>query len=555
MKALQLIAALAFLVIIHEFGHFLFARIFGIKVEKFYMFFNPGRSLFKWKPGRRIGSLSRIKFSSADAEAEYHEEEALEAAERKCTSLREQLASLEKKARGEDEGLLAKLFRLIFGSSDNKVDKEALEAEMTRIRAGLKEAEDEYRACLAVKSVRTDAEYEQEKTESAPVRFWKHTEYGIGWLPLGGYCKIAGMIDESMDTAQMALPPKEWEFRSKAAWKRLLVMFGGVLFNFLLAIVIYAGIAYHWGDKFIPFESATEGFDFSPAAREVGFRNGDIPYSADGRRLDASQNDFMLRMAEADTVEVIRNRKDTVAIAIPDDMVFRIEKDKWFLTYRLPVVIDRLVPGEAAAKAGLQEGDRIVAVDTVLTPTFTELTPALLAAAGREVSLRIIRDGHEMTVKATPNDYGKLGFQLRLLTDVYPAMTVSYGLFESVPRGWEIGTTTLTNYVGSMKHLFSAEGAQSIGGFGAIGNMFPEKWNWLSFWQITAFLSVALAFMNILPIPGLDGGHIMFLFYEIITRRKPSEQFLIGAQYVGMAFLLLLLIYANGNDIIRAFFK
>ncbi len=551
MKALQLIVALAFLVIIHEFGHFLFARLFGIKVEKFYMFFNPGRSLFKWKPGRRIGSLSRIKFSSADAEAEYHEDEALEEAERKYMTLHEQVAALEKKIKGEDDSFLSKISRLLFGSPRKKTDNSDLEASLTSLRAELKEAEDIYRACLAAKAARYDSEYEQEKTESAPVRFWKHTEYGIGWLPLGGYCKIAGMIDESMDTAQMALPPKEWEFRSKAAWKRLLVMFGGVLFNFLLAIAIYAGIAFHWGDKYIPFESAAEGFDFSPAAQEVGFRNGDIPYAADGRLLDASQGDFMLRMAEADTVRVIRNRKDTVAIAMPDDMVFRIEKDKWFLTYRLPVVIDRLVPGEAAVKAGLQEGDRIVAVDTVATPTFTELTPALLAAAGREVQLHIIRQGHEMTVPVTPNEFGKLGFQLRQLVDVYPAVTVRYGMFESIPRGWEIGTSTLTNYVGSMKHLFSAEGAQSIGGFGAIGNMFPEKWNWLSFWQITAFLSVALAFMNILPIPGLDGGHIMFLFYEIITGRKPSEKFLIGAQYVGMAFLLLLLVYANGNDVVR----
>lgn len=219
------------------------------------------------------------------------------------------------------------------------------------------------------------------------------------------------------------------------------------------------------------------------------------------------------------------------------------------------MVIDRIVPGEAASKADLREGDRIVSVDTIATPTYTELTPALADNAGREVTLGVERDGRIVTVKATPNEFGKLGFQLRQLVDVYPATVVRYNLLQSVPKGWEIGTGTLTNYVSSMKHVFSAEGAKSIGGFGAIGNMFPERWNWYSFWQITAFLSVALAFMNILPIPGLDGGHIMFLFYEIITRRKPSEDFLIAAQYVGMAFLLLLLVYANGNDIIRAFFR
>ena len=408
-KALQLIVALAFLVIIHEFGHFIFARIFGIRVEKFYMFFDPYFSLFKWKPKAKEGA------------------------------------------------------------DPNKSS-------------------------------------------------WRDTEYGIGWLPLGGYCKISGMIDESMDTEQMKQEP--WEFRTKPAWQRLLVMLGGVLFNFILAILIYAGIAMHWGSQYIPFEAATEGFDFAPAAQKAGFRNGDIPYKADGRLLDASKGDYPYHMADADVVTVIRNHRDTVDIAIPDDFIFRLNEDKGFLAYRLPVYIDRIVPGEAAAKAGLKEGDHIIAVDSTATPSFTELTPALVSHAGKETTV-----------------------------------TVDYSFFQSFPKGWEIGTTTLTNYVSSMKHVFSQEGAESLGGFGAIGNMFPERWNWLSFWEITAFLSVALAFMNIIPIPGLDGGHVMFLLYEIITRRQAPEKVLIVAQYIGMAFLLLLLLYANGNDIFRAFFK
>ncbi len=445
-KAAQLIVALAFLVIIHEFGHYIFARIFGIKVEKFYMFFDPYFSLVKWKP---------------------------------------------------------------------KPKKNA----------------------------------DPNKTS------WRDTEYGIGWIPLGGYCKIAGMIDESMDTEQMKQEPKPWEFRTKPAYQRLLVMLGGVLFNFILAILIYAGIAMHWGSQYIPFEAATEGFDFVPAAQAVGFRNGDIPLMADGEKLDASKGDYPYQMAEAKTVTVLRNKKDTVQISIPENFIFRLNEDKGFLGYRLPVYIDRIVAGEAAAKAGLKEGDHIVAVDTIPTPTYTELTPALTAFAGKETTVTVERDGKQLTMPITPNEFGKLGFQLRPLTAIYKPVTIDYGFFQSFPKGWEIGTTTLGNYVSSMKHVFSSEGAQSLGGFGAIGNMFPEKWNWLSFWEITAFLSVALAFMNIIPIPGLDGGHVMFLIWEIVTRRKPSEKVLIVAQYIGMAFLLLLLLYANGNDIFRAFLK
>lgn len=445
-KALQLIAALGFLVIIHEFGHYIFARIFGIKVEKFYLFFNPWFTLAKWKPKDKPGA-------------------------------------------------------------------------------------------------------DPSKTS------WRDTEYGIGWLPLGGYCKIAGMIDESMDTEQMQQEPQPWEFRTKPAYQRLLVMLGGVLFNFILAIIIYTGIAFYWGEKYIPLDAATEGMDFVPAAIDAGFRNGDIPLTADGKKLDASTGNYALEMVEAKRVTVLRDKHDTVTIDIPDDFIFRLNDDKGFLAYRLPVVISRIVPGEPAEKAGLLEGDRIIGVDSIETPTYTELTPALLNYKDTPTTVTIIRNNSVMTVPVTPNSYGKLGFQLTPLTDVYPTVTVRYNLLQSFPKGWEIGTGTLGNYVGSMKHVFSAEGAQSLGGFGSIGNLFPDRWNWYSFWQITAFLSVALAFMNIIPIPGLDGGHVMFLLYEIITRRKPSDQFLIVAQYIGMALLLLLLVYANGNDLFRAFLK
>lgn len=444
-KAAQLIAALGLLVIIHEFGHYIFARIFKIKVDKFYLFFNPWFTLCKWKPKPKPGT---------------------------------------------PEG----------------------------------------------------------KTS------WRDTEYGIGWLPLGGYCKINGMVDESLDTEAMAQEPKPWEFRSKPAYQRLMVMVGGVLFNFILAIIIYAGIALKWGTAYVPFEGAKEGYDFVDAARQVGFQNGDIPFSADGRKLDAADPTFPMKMAEAKEVEVVRNGK-RVKIPIPDKFVLKLNDEKGFLALRVPVVVDKVVSGEAGEKAGLKTGDRIMAVDSIPTRAYSDLVPALENYKEKPTTVTVLRDGKEVTLSATPNEYGKLGFQLKPVTDVLPTVVQNYNLWQSVPKGWEIGTTNLGAYVSSMKHVFSKEGAESLGGFGAIGNMFPDQWSWYQFWQITAFLSVILAFMNILPIPALDGGHIIFLLYEVVTRRKVSEKVMIGAQYIGMAFLILLLVYANGMDIFRSFFK
>lgn len=448
-KAAQLIVSLALLVIIHEFGHYVFARLFGIKVEKFYLFFDPWFSLFKFKP---------------------------------------------KKAK---------------------------------------------------------TKYNADGSERAS---WRDTEYGIGWLPLGGYVKIAGMIDESMDREQLAKPAQSWEFRSKPAWQRLFVMIGGVLFNFILAILIYAGIAFCWGQKYIELDKAYAGVDFNATAEAAGFRDGDIPLSADGVALKSNEP-FLYQMVEAKEVKVLRNGTDTVAIAIPDQFIFKLEKDSLpFITMRQPVVVAATV-SKTSIDAGLQKGDRIVGVDSIDTPSFTEFTKALTQFADKETYLNVVRDGMPLTLSITPDSDGKIGIQLLSITDIYPTIVEKYSFFESFPKGWEIGVTTFSNYISSMKHIFSKEGAKSIGGFGAIGSLFQDQWNWLSFWEITAFISLALAFMNILPIPALDGGHVLFLLYEIITRRKPSDKFLEYAQMTGMAILLLLLIYANGNDIIRFFFK
>lgn len=450
-KAAQLILALALLVFIHELGHYIFARIFGIRVDKFYMFFNPWFKIASWKP--------KPKDPDADPNA------------------------------------------------------------------------DGYKPT------------------------WRDTEYGLGWLPLGGYCSIAGMIDETQGADKLASEPKSWEFRSKPAWQRLLVMMGGILFNFILAIIIYAGIAFYWGEKYIELQKAYEGMDFAPAAIEAGFRNGDIPLLADGEPIDAGKSDYLYRMVNAREVTVLRNHHDTVTISLPDDFIFRVNDDNAFMTYRLPVVVADVVGGEPAAKAGMLAGDRIVAVDTVETPSFTELSPTLLSYAGKPVTITVIRDGCPIKLDVTPTENGKLGFQLKQLTEVYPTVTRHFGFFQSVPKGWEIGTTTLATYVKSMKLIATKEGAKSLGGFGALGNMFPTRWNWLSFWEITAFLSVALAFMNFLPIPALDGGHVMFLLCEVVSGRKVPERVLEVAQMIGMAFLLILLLYANGNDLMRMVLK
>lgn len=445
--------ALSLLVVVHEFGHYIFARIFGIKVEKFYLFFNPWFSIFKWTP---------------------------------------------KPARKK------------------KVNKDG--------------------------------------TERAS---WRDTTYGLGWLPLGGYVKIAGMIDESMDKEQMALPPKPWEFRSKPAYQRLLVMMAGVIMNFVLAIIIYAGVAFWWGEKMVPYQSATEGMNYNEAFKALGFQDGDILLSLNGTLLDSGDDTHIWDMVQDGAqVKVLRNHVDTITITMPEGTLSSMANvDSPAFTYRFPAIVAQ-VAGEPAESAGLMVGDRIIKVGTDSTPAYTDVTAALTRYAGADnTPVTILRDGEEVVLHVTPTPQGKLGFMAVPITDIYPTTTKNYNLFQSLPRGWQIGTDQLGMYVSSLKLLFTREGAQSVGGFGAIGKMFPDKWNWYSFWMTTAFLSVILAFMNILPIPALDGGHVLFTLYEIVTRRKPGDKFLEYAQMAGMAFLLLLLVYANGNDLYRFLFK
>lgn len=483
-KALQLILALAMLVIIHEFGHFLFARIFGVRVEKFYIFFDPWLELFKWKPKRYVGGLGKTK---------------------KLKSCPPDTSD----------------------SSDNS-DNSSIPSS---------------------------------KKKSS---FWGDTEYGLGWLPLGGYCKISGMIDESMDTEQMKKPAQPWEFRSKPAWQRLLIMIAGVLFNFLLAIIIYAGIVYATGEKYVPFQEAKLGMLYSGEARKAGFHNGDIPLMADGETLNVAE-DARMKMIQAKTVSVLRGN-DTVDIRIPDKFIFRLEEEAKsdtaavnFMTYRIPTRVIQVVPGEGASKAGIEPGDEIIAIDSVPTPSLDIFHQVLKGHENQTVDFTVVRrqgaSADTLTLAVPLSASSKMGVGLELDPSAFfKAEEKRYSLFASVPRGIKMGTDKLVTYAKSMKMVFTREGAKSIGGFGSIGSIFPESWDWIAFWNIAAFLSVALAFMNILPIPALDGGHVMFLIYEVVTGRKPSQKFMEWAQMIGMGLLILLLLYANGMDIVR-FFK
>ncbi|MBQ9204071.1 MAG: RIP metalloprotease RseP [Prevotella sp.] len=443
-KALQLLLALSLLVLLHEGGHCFFAKLFGVRVEKFYIFFDYKFSLFKFKPK----------------------------------------------------------------NSD--------------------------------------------------------TEYGIGWIPLGGYCKIAGMIDESFDTEQMKQPAQPWEFRTKPAWQRLLIMIGGVLVNFLLALFIYSMILFYWGDQYIPVKDMTYGMKFNQEAKSYGFRDGDILIGTEKGAFKEFSANLYRDLSEAQRVDILRDGQP-MSISLPGELnlLNMLKADPAFVRPLIPAVIDSILPGTPAEEIGMKKGDRILAIKGTSVDSYNEFTDVLKsvgdqlamatnAADSLQTRTMSIVFGNEQatdttTVVLTPDL--KVGFMVR--TAIYEPVTIEYGFFESFPAGIKYGWNVLASYVDDLKYVFSAEGAKSIGGFGAIGNLFPAEWDWYIFWKMTAFLSIILAFMNILPIPALDGGHVLFLLYELITRRKPSEQFMIRAEYIGFGILLLLLVFANLNDILR----
>ena len=392
------------------------------------------------------------------------------------------------------------------------------------------------------------------------------TEYGIGWLPLGGYCKIAGMIDESFDTEQMKQPVQEYEFRAKPTWQRLLIMIGGVLVNFLLALFIYSMILFYWGDTYIPVKDMTLGMKFNQEAKSYGFKDGDILIGTDVKPFKDFSADLYRDISEAHRVDIVRDGKP-MSITLPGDLnlLGMLKANPSFVRPLLPAVVDSVLPGTPAAQIGMKKGDRILAFNNTPIDSYNEFIDQLgrredllLTAKtqadslkARTVTLVIEHAEQRDTCNVTLTPELKLGFVVQSLSGIYKPKTVEYGFLESIPAGIKYGWHVLASYVDDMKYVFSAEGAKSLGGFGAIGSLFPPMWDWYMFWKMTAFLSIILAFMNILPIPALDGGHVLFLLYEMITRRKPSEEFMIRAEYVGFGILILLMVVANLNDILR----
>lgn len=431
---LQLIASLSLLVFVHELGHFLFAKLFKIRVEKFRMFFDPWLTLFHFKPK----------------------------------------------------------------NSD--------------------------------------------------------TDYGIGWLPLGGYVKISGMIDESLDTDQMEKPAEPWEFRAHPTWQRLLVLLGGVLFNLLAAIFIYSGLTYTYGDTYLPIDAVEEGMQFSEVAKKAGFQDGDILLKADTTKLVAFDEDNVRLLLGAETVTVRRNGREE-RIVMPGDIMQQMMKEqKGFATYRFPFVVDSVLPNMAAEKAGLKVGDKIVAINGQ-TMYRSDVYVTLHNNPGKELNFSIVRGSDTLEQKITPNEQGIIGVIIRGPADMYQLERIKYGMLESVPVGVGRAIKKMTNYASDLKYVFTPEGLSNVGGFGSMASLYPETFSFEVFWSMTAFLSVILAVGNVLPIPALDGGHIVFVLYEMITRKKPNKKFVLRAQVAGMFFLIFFMLYVNLNDVFRHFFK
>lgn len=489
-RAAQLILSLAILVLLHEFGHFAFSRLFRVRVDKFYMFFNPKFSLVRAK---KISGRWQVRFLAPNVEP--------------------------------NERMKLDNMGNVVMKSDGKtpVMEPVPLADM---------AEDDWR------------------------RYPEHTEWGIGWLPLGGYCKIAGMIDESMDKTQLAQAPKPWEYRSRSVWQRLPIIVGGVLVNFLLAMIIYSAVLFTWGKEYVPLENAKYGLSFSQPMIDAGFQDGDKIISVDGIKMhqvgDAVEK-ILVDKAKNATIE--RNGQ-LISIEIPNDLTQKaLASGKGVMDIRYPFVVEKVQKGSAAEEAKLEAGDSIVALNGKPMNIFQDISQQLTLLKGSTATVSFVRNGETKDAQLKISDDGKLGVFLRSPLNYLQTNKETYSFLESIPAGIKMGVETLGSYIKQFKLVFTKEGAKSLGGFGAIGQLFPPQWNWQSFWMMTAFLSVILAFMNFLPIPGLDGGYVLFLLYEMITGRKPSDKFMEYAQMTGMILLLGLMLFANGNDIFRVLFK
>ncbi|MFK7900846.1 MAG: RIP metalloprotease RseP [Cyclobacteriaceae bacterium] len=392
------------------------------------------------------------------------------------------------------------------------------------------------------------------------------TEYGLGWLPLGGYVKIAGMIDESMDKEQLSKEPEDWEFRSKPAWQRLIIMIGGVTINVILAILIYAMTLGVWGETYLPNKNVKDGvWVMHPIMKKIGFQNGDKVLAIDDKPIE-NFSDIAPELFYGSVANVERNG-EIVNLTIPKNFIEQLldgNKKSGFFIPRTPFKVGDVVAGGNAAKGGLKKGDVITSVNDSPIKYFDQILSTLEQNKGQKVAVIVNREDKFDTLSIAVTDSGKIGFQAALYdfsdmerAGIYDFESRKYGFFSAIPAGFSKAYATLGSYVKQFKVILNpSTGAyKGVGGFAAIGGMFPPEWNWQIFWERTAFLSIILAFMNLLPIPALDGGHVMFLLYEMITGRKPHDKVLEYAQIVGMVLLFSLLIFANGNDIYRNFFK
>ena len=389
------------------------------------------------------------------------------------------------------------------------------------------------------------------------------TEYGIGWLPLGGYVKISGMIDESMDKEQMEKPPENWEFRAKPAWQRLIIMLGGVTVNLLLGIFIYSMTLFVYGDKYLPNESLVGGvWVVSDMATHLGFKNGDKFVSADGEKIERF-SDILEKVIVSKTITVERNGVNT-DINIPVDVIdqFLNSENQQLFYPRIPTIVSGFSENSNAKKGGLKKKDVLLGINGVSLPYYDEFKDELTNHKSEEITVLVDRGGEKLTFVLPVNEDGLLGFKPTNLSlkqleelEVYTLASNKYGFAASFPAGYHKAIKKLNSYIDQFMLILSpSTGAyKGMGGFGAIGSMFPATWNWEVFWNLTAFLSLMLAFMNVLPIPALDGGHVVFLVYEMIVGKPAPEKVMESAQVVGMIVLLSLLVFANGNDILKLF--
>lgn len=384
----------------------------------------------------------------------------------------------------------------------------------------------------------------------------KDTEWGIGWIPLGGYVKISGMIDESMDTEQLKKEPQPYEFRTKKTWQRLIIMIGGIVVNFIVGILIYCMVLFVWGEDYYKMEDLKHGFTVHESFKKHGFRDGDRILDINGETpMDIMDVNVILLLRDGHAVHVQHEDGTDEVIKLHEDIEWDMFADGAMPAFspRVEPVIGYLDSTMNGLKAGLKKGDRIVALNGMPVSYFNEFSTEIKKHKSEKVNLQFYRDTTLMSLDVETDTSGRIGVAPERLDSIFAPRHKDYSLGEAIPAGFGMAFTTLSDYVSQMKFLFTKKGASSIGGFGAFGSLFSPTWDWHSFWLMTAFISIVLAFMNFLPIPALDGGHIMFLLYEMITGRKPGDKFMEYAQMVGIILLLGLLVYANGNDLYKLF--